>query len=110
PAERRAITSANLNPSRTNQQQSKRWRRTIEAASATLLAIGRLAGQASARTVFDDLNETAPHSAFSQLNDTAPRSAFDDLNDSAPRSTFDDLNDSAPRTDGVYGGLQNDAP
>ena len=82
----------------------------MKTAIAALFAIGLLAGQASARTVFDDINSTAPHSAFEQLNDTAPRSAFDNLSDSAPRSSFEQLNDTAPRSDGVYGTLQNDAP
>jgi hypothetical protein len=83
----------------------------MKTAIATLLALGILAGQASARTVFDDINASAPRSAFADLNDTAPRGGvFDDLNQSAPRSAFDSLNDSAPRSDGVYGTLQNDAP
>jgi hypothetical protein len=82
----------------------------MKTAIAALLAIGLFAGQASARTVFDDINESAPHGTFTDLNDTAPRSAFDNLNDSAPRSTFSDLNDSAPRSDGIYGTLQNEAP
>ncbi|MGE0766223.1 MAG: hypothetical protein AB7L90_07135 [Hyphomicrobiaceae bacterium] len=81
----------------------------MKTALAALLALGLLAGQANARTVFDNLNDGAPRSTFDQLSDSAPRSTFDDLNQSAPRSTFDDLNSSAPRTDGVYGTLQNEA-
>jgi hypothetical protein len=82
----------------------------MKTAIAALLALGLLAGQASARTVFDQINETAPHAAFGDLNDAAPHGAFDNLNDSAPRSAFSDINDSAPRSDGVYGTIENDAP
>ncbi|MGD9805311.1 MAG: hypothetical protein AB7E81_15685 [Hyphomicrobiaceae bacterium] len=82
----------------------------MKTAIAALLAIGLLAGQASARTVFDDINDAAPHSTFTDLNDSAPHSAFDKLNDSAPHGTFSDLNDSAPRSDGVFGTLEKTAP
>jgi len=82
----------------------------MKTAIAALLAIGLLAGQASARTVFDDINDTAPRSTFTDLNDSAPHSAFDKLNDSAPHGTFSDLNDSAPRSDGVFGTLEKTAP
>ena len=83
----------------------------MKTAIAALLALGLLAGQASARTVFDDLNDSAPRAdIFADINATAPRSTFDDLRDSAPRSTFDQLRDSAPRSDGVYGTLENGAP
>ena len=35
-------------------------------------------------------------SIFDQLNDTAPRSIFDDISDTAPRTVFDDIRDTAP--------------
>lgn len=78
---------------------------------ATVLALGLLAGQASARTVFDDVQDSAPRSqTFTGINDAAPRSGFDALNDSAPRSPFSGIQDSAPRSDGVFGTLENSAP
>jgi hypothetical protein len=78
---------------------------------ATLLAVGLLAGQACARTVFDDINDSAPRSQiFTDINSSAPRSAFDTLNDTAPRSLFGDIQDSAPRSDGVFGTLESGAP
>ena len=55
---------------------------------ASLLAVGLLSGVASARTVFDDIRDAAPHSA----------------------GVFTDLQNSAPRSDGVFGTLQNSAP
>lgn len=78
---------------------------------ASLLALGLVSGAASARTVFDDLRDTAPRSAvFSDLQNSAPRSVFDQLNDTAPRSVFDQIRDTAPRSDGVFGSLENSAP
>ena len=70
----------------------------MKTAIATLLALGLLSGTASARTVFDD------------IRDTAPRSVFDDIRSSAPKSIFDQIRDTAPRSDGVFGSLQNGAP
>ena len=67
---------------------------------ASLLAVGLLSGVASARTVFDDIRDAAPHSA----------GVFTDLQNSAPRSIFDQIRDAAPRSDGVFGTLQNSAP
>lgn len=81
--------------------------------AASILALGLFAGTASARTaqdIFTDLNQTAPRSIFDDIRDQAPRSPFDQIQDSAPRTYFDDLRDSAPRSDGVFGGLQNQAP
>lgn len=76
----------------------------------SLVALGLLASAASARTVFDDINETAPRSVFDQLNQTAPKGIFDQLNETAPKGVFDQLNESAPRSDGVFGTLKNSAP
>ena len=78
---------------------------------ATVLALGLLAGQASARTVFDDVQDSAPRSAiFTDIGNAAPRSTFDTLQDTAPRSLLGDIQDSAPRSDGVFGTLENGAP
>ncbi len=83
----------------------------MKTAIAAILALGLIAGQASARTVFDDLGASAPRSStFADINASAPRSAFSDLRDSAPRSGFDVLRDSAPRSDGVFGTLETGAP
>ncbi len=71
----------------------------MKTAIAAFLALGLIAGQASARTVFDDLGASAPRS-----------STFADINASAPRSAFSDLRDSAPRSDGVFGTLETGAP
>ncbi len=77
---------------------------------AALLALGLLTGTASARTVFDDLRDSAPRSVFDDIRDSAPRSPFDQIRDSAPRSVFDVIRDSAPRSDGVFGELEKSAP
>jgi hypothetical protein len=82
----------------------------MKTAIAALLALGLLASGASARTVFDDIHDTAPRSVSDGIKDTAPRTPFDQLQDSAPRSIFDGLKDTAPRSDGVYGTLENGAP
>ena len=77
---------------------------------AALIALGLLSGAASARTVFDDLRDTAPRSVFADIQNSAPRSVFEDLNATAPRSIFDQIRDTAPRSDGVFGGLEKNAP
>ncbi len=83
----------------------------MKTAIAALLALGLIAGQASARTVFDDLGASAPRSEiFTDIKTAAPRSAFEDLRNSAPRSALDQIRDSAPRSDGVYGTLETGAP
>ena len=82
----------------------------MKTALASLLALGLLSGAASARTVFDDIRDTAPRSVFDQIQETAPRSIFDQIRDTAPRSIFDDLRDTAPRSDGVFGQLERGAP
>ena len=82
----------------------------MKTAIAALLALGLLATGASARTVFDDIRDTAPRSVFDDIRDSAPRSIFDDIRDTAPRSVFDDIRDSAPRSDGVFGDLEKSAP
>jgi hypothetical protein len=97
-----------IEPSVTKQSQET----TMKTALAAILALGLLAGAASARTVFDDIRDSAPRAdgVFGDLQNSAPRSVFDDLNASAPKSVFDQLRDTAPRSDGVFGRLQNNAP
>ena len=83
----------------------------MKTAITALLALGLLSGAGSARTVFDDIRDTAPRSSvFADIQNSAPRSIFDDLRDTAPRSAFDQLNDTAPRSDDVFGDLQHSAP
>ena len=77
---------------------------------AAILALGLLAGTASARTPFDRINDNAPRSVFTDIQNSAPRSIFDQIRDTAPRSPFEQIQDTAPRTDGVYGTLQDNAP
>ncbi len=82
----------------------------MKTALTSLLALGLLAGAASARTVFDDIRDSAPRSVFEEINETAPRSVFDDIRDTAPRSVFEQINETAPRSDGIFGTLQTQAP
>jgi hypothetical protein len=69
--------------------------------SASIVAIGLFSGaaQAAQRDVFTGINETAPLSR-----------TFEDLNQTAPKSNFEQLNETAPRSDGVYGGIETNAP
>ena len=53
--------------------------------ATSLIALGLLAGPASARDYWTTLNETAPKSVFDQIQESAPRSVFDDIPSSAPR-------------------------
>ena len=83
----------------------------MKTALAALLALGVLTGAANARTVFDDLRDSAPRSdIFADIQSSAPRSVFDDIRDATPRSIFDQIRDSAPRSDGVFGELERNAP
>jgi hypothetical protein len=67
---------------------------------ALALVAGVLAGEARAeKSIFDQLNETAPRS-----------SVFEDLNLTAPKSVWDQINETAPRSDGVFGDLERTAP
>jgi hypothetical protein len=77
---------------------------------ASLVAAGLLIGPASARTLFDDISDSAPRSVFTDIQNTAPRSVFDDLRDTAPKRLFDAIGDQAPRSDGVFGDLERSAP
>ena len=82
----------------------------LAASLSTALALGALSSAASARTVFDDIRDSAPRSVFADIQNSAPRSVFDDIRNSAPRSIFDQIRDSAPRSDGSFGRIQNSAP
>ncbi len=69
--------------------------------SASLLALGLLAGPAHARdvsSVWTAINDTAPRSVFDQIADTAPRSAIagPDQLDSELHPSFERLGDAAP--------------
>jgi len=66
---------------------------------ATMSVFGVLSGAASAKSVWDQISETAPRS-----------SVFEDLKLTAPKSVFEGLNETAPRSDGVYGELEKNAP
>ena len=82
----------------------------LKTAVAASLALGLLSGAASARTIFDQIRDSAPRSVFADIQNSAPRSVFDQIRDSAPRSIFDQIRDSAPRSDGPFGRIQNSAP
>lgn len=64
-----------------------------------LLISATFTGSASAKSVWDQISETAPRSGV-----------FEDLQLTAPKSVFDTLNDTAPRSDGVFGDLEKNAP
>jgi hypothetical protein len=67
--------------------------------TAFVFALSVLSGPVSAKTLWD------------QVSDTAPRSgAFEDLNLTAPKSVFETVNDTAPRSDGVFSELEKNAP
>ena len=78
----------------------------MKTAIAALLALGALATGAAARTVFDDIRDSAPRSIFDDIRDSAPRSPFDQIADTAPRSFWQQLNETAPRSDDVPGGRE----
>ena len=63
-----------------------------------IAAFGLIASPASASSVWDQLNSTAPRSdgVFGDLQSSAPRSPFDQINTTAPRSPFDQINTTAP--------------
>ncbi len=71
----------------------------MKTALAALLALGLITGTVSARTIFDDIRDSAPRS-----------SVFTDLQNSAPRTIFDEIHDTGPRSDGVFGELERNAP
>jgi hypothetical protein len=71
--------------------------RTLLCASALLFGV--LAGPANAKSVWDQISETAPRSGV-----------FEDLNLTAPKSVFETLNESAPRSDSIFGEIEKNAP
>jgi hypothetical protein len=67
--------------------------------TAFVFALSVLSGPVSAKTLWDQISETAPRS-----------SVFDDIRLTAPKSVFETLNETAPRSDGVFGELEKNAP
>jgi hypothetical protein len=67
--------------------------------TAFVFALSLLSGPVSAKTVCDQISETAPRSGV-----------FEDLNLTAPKTVFETLNEAAPRSDGVFGELEKTAP
>ena len=82
----------------------------MKTAIAALLALGVLATGAAARSVFDDIRDSAPRSIFDDIRDSAPRSPFDQIADTAPKSIWQQIQETAPRSDGVFGDLERNAP
>ncbi len=68
--------------------------------ATAIAAFGLLAAPVSAKSVWDQLGDSAPRTdgVFGDLQSTAPRSPFDQINTSAPRSPFDQIDTSAPRS------------
>ncbi|MFM9845990.1 MAG: hypothetical protein ACKVP3_02380 [Hyphomicrobiaceae bacterium] len=67
--------------------------------TAFVFALSVLNGPVSAKTLWD------------QVSDTAPRSGvLEDLNLTAPKSVFETVNETAPRSDGVFGEVEKNAP
>ena len=71
----------------------------LTALATALTVIVALSGSASAKSVWDQISETAPRSGV-----------FENLNLTAPKRVFDTLNETAPRSDGVFGELEKNAP
>jgi hypothetical protein len=67
--------------------------------TALVFALSMLSGPVGAKTLWDQISETAPQSGV-----------FEDLNLTAPKSVFETLNETAPRSDGVFGELEKNAP
>ena len=82
----------------------------MKTAIAAILALGLLTGTASARTVFDGIQDTAPRAEATAIERSASRSIFVRIRDAAPRSPFEQISDTAPRSDGVFGTLQTGSP
>ncbi len=68
--------------------------------TAFVFALSVLSGPVSAKTIWDQISESAPRSG----------GVFEDLNLTAPKSVFETLNETAPRSDGVFGELEKNAP
>ena len=68
--------------------------------TALIFALSVLSGPVSAKTIWDQISDTAPRSS----------SVFDDITLTAPKSVFETLNETAPRSDGVFGELEKSAP
>ena len=57
--------------------------------AVVIAAFSVIAAPANAKSVFDQLNESAPRSIFDDIRDSAPRTIFDDIQSSAPISAPD---------------------
>ncbi len=64
--------------------------RTTLTIISVIAAFGVVATPSSAKSIWDQLNETTPRSIWDQLNETAPRTIFDDIRDTGPVRTPDD--------------------
>ena len=53
-------------------------------AIAAIATMAYLSSPAFAKSIWDEINETAPRSAWDQLNEAAPRSIFDEIGAAAP--------------------------
>ena len=58
--------------------------RTTLTIISVITAFGIIATPSGAKSIWDQLNETAPKSIWDQLNETSPRTIFDDIRDTAP--------------------------
>lgn len=58
--------------------------RTSLTVISAIAAFSFIATAASAKSIFDDIRDTAPRTIFDDIRDTAPRTLFDDLRDTAP--------------------------
>jgi hypothetical protein len=69
-------------------QRKEEAMRHIAALAAALSVVAALGGPASAKSVWDQLAESAPRTdkPFVDIDMTAPRSVFTDLADTAPRA------------------------
>lgn len=56
---------------------------------SAIAAIGIIATPVSAKTIWDDIRDTAPRTIWDDIRDTAPRSIWDDIRDTAPVSAPD---------------------
>jgi hypothetical protein len=72
----------------------------MKSVTTFVFALSLLSGPVSAKTLWDQISETAPRSG----------GVFEDINLTAPKSVFDTLNETAPRSDGVFGELEKNAP
>lgn len=56
---------------------------------SVIAAFGTIAAPVSAKTIWDDIRDTAPRTIWDDIRDTAPRTLWDDIRDAAPVSAPD---------------------